>query len=242
MTFRFTLIAFLIACHAGAVGAQPVELKPVDVPKLGYGPSAERAKEHVRLREEYRRTYWAREAERIERFGQTKNVVRDDDNLYIYVDPTAPARDGTVFTTIWGVDPAAQYFYLAYDEAAQFHIVGAGGTDLPFLYLISARTGLAYQAFGAGEPVFSPDKRRFLSLGFQGMGCTAGVAIYRFDDNKPFQEMRYDLGCDAPCTQEWLSATEARVQCRSGSGGTTSEHRLTLSDGAWRSTRTSQDR
>lgn len=224
--------------------AQSVELKPIDrinASSLPYSRSPyhslspERVREFAALREEYRKSHWADEADRIARYGQSNSVVRDDDYLYIN---DASGGPSFAFRNIWGVDPAALYAYLAYDDLAHFHIVGEGGHDTPRLLFISARTGLVYQGFGASEPIFSPDRKRFLSVGIEGMGHPAGVAIYRFDGNKPVAEGVYDIGHYAPCSPEWLSPTEVKILCsgiRPEDGKI--DHRLTRIDGKWHSSR-----
>lgn len=228
-----------LACSV-VVQAEPMELKPVDEDtfagrRVNAWMDTFKAAEHARKREEYRRTVWAEEAKRIAESKQ--NVVRDDDELYVNLDvPNLPRS--IVLRNIWGVDPAGLYEYLFYDQNAGFHIVGISGHDLPGLYLISSRTGLVYQAFGADMPLYSPDKRRFLSRGFQGMGCTAGVALYKFENDKPFEEGFFATGCDV-CSYEWLSPVEIKSTCREyGHEDRKHEHRLIHRDGKWSSTRT----
>ena len=110
---------------------------------------------------------------------------------------------------------------------------------MPHLLLISARTGLVYTGFGMEEPIYSPDKKRFLSQGFAAMGCTGGVAIYSFDGNKPITEGVYSTGCDAPCSYEWLSPTEVKGLCREmGSLDDRVDYRLTYREGKWHEMRT----
>jgi hypothetical protein len=224
--------------------AQSVELKPIDrigASDLPYSRSPyfvldpERVRSFSAVREEFRNSVWADEARRIARYGQSENVIRDDDYLYIN---DASGGPPFAFRNIWGVDPAALYAYLAYDELAHFHVVGEGGHDMPRLLFISARAGLVYQGFGASEPIYSPDQKRFLSVGIEGMGHPAGVAIYRFDGNKPVAEGVYEIGHYAPCSPEWLSPTEVKILC----SGTRPEdgkidHRLTHLDGKWHSSR-----
>ena len=222
--------------------AQSVELKPIDRINTSslpysrspyYGLNPEMVRDFAALREEYRKSDWADEAARIVRYGQSKNVVRDDDYLYI---KDASGSPPFAFRNIWGVDPAALYAYLAYDDLAHFHIVGEGGHDMPRLLFISARTGLVYQGFGASEPIYSPDRKRFLSLGFEGMGSPAGVAIYRFDGNKPVAEGVYDIGRYAPCSPEWLGSTEVKVLCPGARPEDDKvDYRLTHLDGKWHS-------
>lgn len=224
--------------------AQSVELKPIDRindPGLPYsrspyyGLNPEMGKNFAALREEYRKSHWADEADRIARYGQSQNVVRDDDYLYI---KDASGGSPFAFRNIWGVDPAALYAYLAYDDLAHFHIVGEGGHDMPRVLFISARTGLVYQGFGASEPIYSPDRKRFLSVGIAGMGHPAGVAIYSFDGNKPVAEGVYDIGHYAPCSPEWLSSTEVKVLCPGAwPEDAKIDHRLTHLDGKWHSSR-----
>jgi hypothetical protein len=99
--------------------AQYVELKPIDrIDDSGlpyshspyYGLYPEMAREFAALREEYRKSHWADEADRIVRYGQSTNVVRDDDYLYI---KDASGGRPFAFRNIWGVDPAALFAYLA---------------------------------------------------------------------------------------------------------------------------------
>lgn len=224
--------------------AQSVELKPIDRiddPGLPYsrspyyGLNPKMVKDFAALREEYRKSRWADEAERIARYGQSKNVVRDDDYLYI---KDASVGRPFAFRNIWGVDPAALYAYLAYDDLAHFHIVGEGGHDMPRLLFISARTGLVYQGFGASEPIYSPDRKRFLSVGFEGMGHPAGVVIYSFDGNKPVAEGVYGIGHGAPCSPEWLSSTEVKALCPGARPEDDKvEYRFSHLDGKWHSSR-----
>ncbi len=237
------LAAVVLAMGAfhGNCMAQSVELKPIEVPRSAYSPTADQANEHVKLREEFRRTYWADEARRIAQFGQRRDVVRDDDNLYIRIKTSDDERETLVFKNVWGVDPAARYLYLAYDDVAHFHIVSEDGHDMPRLLLTSAKTGQIYAISGLDKPIYSPDKRRFLSLGAGGLGgCSGDVAIYRFERNKPFVEGGHALGCVASCSFEWRHQTEVRGECRNGASqeGGKVNYRLTFHDGRWLSTRT----
>lgn len=242
--FFLAIAASFVAVPVPVGMAQSVELKPIDRIDASdlpysrspyYGPSPEQVKDFAALREEYRKSQWADEAGRIARYGQSQNVIRDDD--YLYINDASGGR-AFAFRNIWGVDPAALYAYLAYDDLAHFHIVGEGGHDMPRLLFISARTGLVYQGFGAGEPIYSPDRRRFLSVGSEGMGHPASVAVYRFEGNKPVAEGIYDIGHTAPCFVEWLGSTEVKVLCPGPSPeGDKVDYRLTYLDDKWHSAR-----
>lgn len=239
---RAAVLTLVLAISLGSARAQPVELKPMELPEPGdlptmyrfyYGPSAERARELVRLREEARRTHWAEEAKRIAQAG--KNVVRDDDNLYVYLDaPDFPRA--LVFKTIWGLDPGVFYSYEAFDEIGQFHIVYAGAVDNEgYFLLIAAKTGMVYRVHGM--PVYSPDKSRFFAQAFNGMGCIEGVAVYRRDGDKLYLEATQAMGCDQPCSHEWAGPGEIRSNCKSSSGDGRVDYRLTLRDGVWQETK-----
>ncbi|HQS16456.1 MAG TPA: hypothetical protein PLV46_18450 [Reyranella sp.] len=224
--------------------AQSVELKPIDRIDASdlpysrspyYGLSPEQVKDFAALREEYRKSQWADEAGRIARYGQNHNVIRDDD--YLYINDASGGRP-FAFRNIWGVEPAALYAYLAYDDLAHFHIVGEGGHDMPRLLFISAKTGLVYQGFGAGEPIYSRDQKRLLSVGIEGMGHPMGVAIYRFDGNKPVAEGVYDIGHSAPCSIEWLGPTEVKALCPGAwPEDGKFDYRLTYLNDRWHSSR-----
>jgi hypothetical protein len=232
------IIAIVVAGLTPAIAAraQPAELQPLERPADPAAPTIYRAygydvRDRQKLREKARRTYWGEEAERIVRSGQ--NVIRDNEELYIYLDmPDVP--QAIVLKSLWTFDPAATYSYQGYDDVGRFHIVRVGGSDYPTLLFIAARTGLVYEGPSVGAPVYSPDKSRFFSAGLGGMGCGEGFAVYRFDSGKVFLETKLAVGC-GPCAYAWSGSNEVKAEC-SPSGSGRSEYRMTYRDGAWRKT------
>jgi hypothetical protein len=219
-----------------AAWAQSAELQPLELPADPGTPTMYRAygydvRDRQKLREDARKTYWAEEAERIARSGQ--NVVRDNEELYIYLD-TTDVPHAIVLKSLWTFDPAATYFYQGYDDVGRFHIVRAGGSDYPTLLFISAKTGLIYEGPSVGPPVYSPDRSRFFSAGLGGMGCGEGFVVYRFDSGKVRLETRLATGC-GPCTYAWSGPNEVKSEC-SPSGNGRTEYRMTYRDGAWHKT------
>jgi hypothetical protein len=232
------IIAIVVAGLTPAIGAwaQPAELQPLEQPADPGGPTIYRAygydvRDRQKLREKARRTYWAEEAGKIARSGQ--NVVRDNEELYIYLD-TPDVPRAIVLKSLWTFDPAATYSYQGYDDVGRFHIVHAGGSDYPTLLFISAKTGLIYEGPSVGSPVYSPDKSRFFSAGLGGMGCGEGFVVYRFDSGKVLLEARLAVGC-GPCTYAWSGPNEVKADCSPSNGGR-SEYLMTYRDGAWQQT------
>ena len=135
--FFLAIAASFVAVPVPVGMAQSVELKPIDRIDASdlpysrspyYGPSPEQVKDFAALREEYRKSQWADEAGRIARYGQSQNVIRDDD--YLYINDASGGR-AFAFRNIWGVDPAALYAYLAYDDLA--HSISLGRADMTCL-------------------------------------------------------------------------------------------------------------
>lgn len=226
--------------------AQPVEVRPADVPdpkraptlyRSDDAPNAEIVKYRMASREEARKKDWPEEAARIARFRQ--NVVRDEDELYIYLDaPNFPRA--VVFRNIWGLDPGVIYTYRAFDDVGKFHIVDVGLVDNEgHVLLISAETGLIYRIDTTNGALFySPSKTRFLTSGFPGMGCLSGVSIYKYDMDKMFLEAQQSMGCDQSCSHEWWGSDEVRSICANGTGTGKVEYRLISRGGTWQATRT----
>ena len=135
-----TLAIASVALVAVPALAQLHEVKPTELPSFSMyrqrsGPTATSALYRMQSREHARKTSWAEEAQAIVRSGQ--NVVRDDDELFIYSDASRPS-DPVVLRTIWGVDPGVFYLYLSFDDIGRFHVVSAGIVDDPHVMLISA--------------------------------------------------------------------------------------------------------
>jgi hypothetical protein len=244
-TFTNVFVTLAIAsAGASAAWAQLHEVKPIELQSFSdsvyrqqRGPDATRARYFAQAREDARKNAWAEEAEAITRSGQGQNVVRDDDELYIYSDP--PRSLGpVVLRTIWGTDPGVFYLYLSFDDIGRFHVVSAGIVDEGHLMLISARTGLVYR-INRGLPVYSPDMARFFSTGGGvGMSCLGGLDVFRSEGDKLFREGGLSVDCDQPCTHEWSGPNEVKSICNGpfGKPGKV-EYRLTYRDGAWHSTR-----
>lgn len=234
---------FFSAVMAVAAVAQPVELKPLDILAPSDRSSvyrsysaldAEQARERVRLREEARRTVWVEEADRIRRSGG--KAVRDDDELYIYLDAPSLPR-AVVLRSLWTVDPGAIYSYESYDDVTGFHIVRESGNDDAAFLFISAKTGLVYKGTGVQSPVQSPGKSRFFLSGLGGMACGEGVTVYRFQSDKVFREAQSSMGCEQ-CTHAWVGNDEIRSACKDIPNQNSIEYRLMHREGVWHSTRT----
>jgi hypothetical protein len=224
---------------ATAAWAQAPELKPLELPAYPDVPAMYRSdgydvRDRQKLREQARKTYWTEEAERIARSG--RNVVRDNEELYIYLDvPGVP--HAVVLRNLWTIDPAARYSYLGYDDVGRFHILSVGGSDYPTLLFVSAKTGMIYEGTGTHDPVYSPDKSRFFSAGLGGMGCGGeGFTVYRFAVDKVLLEAQSRMSCEGPCTHSWSGSSEIRSVC-TPSDRARIEYRLTYNDGKWHGSR-----
>jgi hypothetical protein len=229
------LVGVLLAAPpllATAAVAQPVEIEPEPPPSLTeYRPG------HDSRREEARRMFWVEEAERIALSRQ--DVVRNEDDLQVRLVPGGTAT--LIFRTTWGLDPGVLYLYQGFDEIGQFHVVSAGMVDNEgHFLLISARTGSIYRIHGM--PIYSPDKTRFFAKAFNGMGCIAGVAVYRYQSGKLFREGEAPMGCDHPCEHTWSGSNEIASDCKSSLGAGRVQYRITLREGKWHSTTSSAAR
>jgi hypothetical protein len=88
----------------------------------------------------------------------------------------------------------------------------------------------------AGSLVFVSLAER--ASGFSGMGCIEGVAVYKYEADKLFNEATSNMGCDSPCSHEWSGSNDVKSVCLDGKG----EYRLTYRDGAWHKTRSETTR
>jgi hypothetical protein len=226
---------------ATAAWAQ-LELKPIGEPPQGPATvyrsylylDAEQVRQRAQSREHARNTYWGEEAERIARSG--RRVIREGDELYIYLDAPPQPAGAVVLRSLWTIDPAATYLYESFDDRGRFHIVRVGGSDYPTFLFISARTGLIYESTGVGTPVYSPDKTRFFTAGMGGMGsCGEGFTVYRFESDKVFVDAQARIGCEQ-CVHAWSGSDEIRSDCKILRDGSRAEYRLTYRDGTWHKT------
>jgi hypothetical protein len=226
-----TAVAWAIAAGARA---QSEEVAPLNLPIRPSLPSLYRSggppdpltDYKASERELARKQRWVKEATAIARSGQ--HVVRDEENLYVYIDVLQFPR-AVVMTTHWG---HVNYDYLHFDEIGRFHVVREGPFgDTSHVLLISATTGDVYRVLEA--PVFSPDRTKFFSAGAEGFGCTGVVSVYSYQDYDLRQLATLRTGCDHPCLHEWSGSTEVKAVCNKPQGAGKVEYRLTDRDGSW---------
>jgi hypothetical protein len=225
--------------------AQPAEVKPLDVEsttqtiyRQDSGLSDSKARENAKQREKARKTFLAEEAQAILRSGQ--RVVRDDDDLYVYVD-FPNSQHAVVMRTIWGWDPGIIYVYHAFDDIGRFHVVRVSLVENEgYFLLISAKAGLVYRI--NGPPIYAPDKTKFFAAGCTGMGCADQVVVYRSMGESLSIEAALTTDFGWPCSHEWSGSNEVKSICRNSAGTGEVEYRLAYRDGAWQETRSEVSR
>jgi hypothetical protein len=231
----FVTLAVASAAFVASALAQPREIKPLELSDLSDsihrrygGPTEDSVRQSAQRREEARKTSWAEEARAIARSGQ--NVIRDEDELVIYF---GTSRESVVLRTGWYY--GVVYVYQSFDDIGRFHVVAGTERDGErFLIFVAAGTGEIYAIGGGGPPVYSPDKTRFFSADFMGMGCVSGITVYRREGDKLFSEAKQSMDCNF-CTHEWSGPSDVKSNCVNPAGKV--EYRLRHRNGVWEQTK-----
>lgn len=122
---------------------------------------------------------------RIERFRE--NVRRDGDTLYL----KTALGEYLAFKDTQDCDPLSwcSYEFIDYYKDSGFYLLGVGTIELLDYMMISEKDGKEYLVME--PPIFSPDKKRIVSVIASDYADVSGVFIWLFQNGKLISELSY---------------------------------------------------
>jgi hypothetical protein len=172
----------------------------------------------------------AEHAKEAQRIGDSTDVLRFGDRLYLALDG---GRLASLKDCRFG-DGLKIYLYETYDTKGGFYVVGLREYEDFSYMLVQRRTGTTFRT--STRPLWSPDTNRFVHGQCELMNGPNAVQVVAQTPIGLRVEATIDLPCQGRnCAFSWENATSLSIICRSASQPPVAEEslKLVLRDGAW---------